>query len=85
MAQNLDFGSINVINAPLARQKLGISSLAGGAGLPVGGTAGQVLEKNSNANFDASWQTLPGGSPNLDGGIPSSTYGAISPINGGTP
>jgi hypothetical protein len=26
-----------------------------------------------------------GGSPNLDGGTPSSSYAAISPINGGTP
>jgi hypothetical protein len=26
-----------------------------------------------------------GGSPNLDGGTPSSTYAAISPIDGGTP
>lgn len=27
-------------------------------GLPTGGTAGQVLIKNSNTNFDAVWQTI---------------------------
>lgn len=31
-------------------------------GLPVGGTTGQVLEKNSNTDYDAGWHTLPAGS-----------------------
>lgn len=30
-------------------------------GIPAGGTTGQVLTKNSNADYDASWQTLTGG------------------------
>jgi hypothetical protein len=30
-------------------------------GLPVGGAATQVLQKNSATNFDASWQTVAGG------------------------
>ena len=71
-------------DAALDRAYLGIS---GSGGLvPTGGLTGEVLTKDSNADFDMSWQPGGGGgSPNLDGGIPSSTYGAISPINGGTP
>lgn len=34
-----------------------------GAQLPKGGTTGQILEKNSSADFDASWQTGAGPSP----------------------
>ena len=30
---------------------------ANGQGVPVGGTAGQVLTKNTATNFDTSWQT----------------------------
>jgi hypothetical protein len=51
------------------------------------GTAYQVLATNGSGTLV--WVTQSGGggggSPNLDGGIPSSTYGAITPINGGTP
>jgi len=48
----------------------------------------QVLATNGSGTLV--WVTQSGGgggggSPNLDGGIPSSTYGAITPINGGTP
>lgn len=31
---------------------------ATGAGVPSGGTAGQVVKKNSSTDFDASWDTL---------------------------
>lgn len=50
--------------------------------LPTGGTVGQVLEKNSSTNFDASWQNPSGG------GAPSSVrdngtlYFAVSDSNG---
>jgi len=32
-----------------------------GAGLPPGGTTGQVLTKESNADQDANWENVPGG------------------------
>lgn len=35
----------------------------GGGALPPGGTAGQMLTKNTATNFDCSWTTLPGGVP----------------------
>jgi hypothetical protein len=52
------------------------------------GTAYQVLATNGSGTLV--WVTQSGGgggggSPNLDGGVPNSTYGAITPINGGTP
>jgi len=58
-----------------------------GPGVPVGGSTGQVLTKNTSTNYDTSWQTpaAGGGSGNLDGGSPSSVYGGTSPIDGGTP
>jgi hypothetical protein len=34
---------------------------ATGAGVPTGGTTGQVLEKNSSTNYDTSWVTPSGG------------------------
>jgi hypothetical protein len=34
--------------------------VSGGSGLPTGGTAAQVLSKNSATNYDASWATLSG-------------------------
>lgn len=38
---------------------------------------------------DATWETpvggVGGGSPNLDGGYPSTIYGGVTPIDGGTP
>jgi hypothetical protein len=41
----------------------------------------------TDASGNLSWAAGGGGggSPNLDGGTPSSSYAAISPINGGTP
>ena len=32
---------------------------AAGVGVPVGGTAGQALVKNSGTNYDTAWQTVP--------------------------
>lgn len=36
----------------------GLAALATVVGLPVGGSAGQVLAKNSGTNYDAGWQSL---------------------------
>ena len=36
----------------------------GGAGIPSGGTTGQVLTKNSNSNYDVVWADVATGSPN---------------------
>ena len=80
-----NLGFLRQGNQQLDREYLGISGSGGGL-VPAGGSAGQVLTKNSGADFDTGWGPGGGGgSPNLDGGIPSSTYGAISPIDGGTP
>jgi hypothetical protein len=52
----------------------------------IDGTSGQVLQTSGTGTL--SWVTQSGGgggSPNLDGGIPSSNYGGITAINGGTP
>jgi hypothetical protein len=38
----------------------------GGQGLPVGGTTGQALVKNSNANYDTVWAAASGGGGQLD-------------------
>jgi len=35
-----------------------VASTANGGGVPVGGTTGQVIAKNSNTDYDASWKTL---------------------------
>jgi hypothetical protein len=50
------------------------------------GSYAQVLSTNGSGTL--SWVTQSGGgggSPNLDGGIPSSNYGGITAIDGGTP
>jgi len=49
--------------------------------LPIG-TNGYVLTSNGST---VSWAAGGSGSPNLDGGIPSSNYGGITAINGGSP
>jgi hypothetical protein len=45
---------VNVINSP------GVPG-APGQGVPVGGTTGQVLAKNSNTNYDTEWVDVSGG------------------------
>ena len=50
------------------------------------GTSAQVLSTNGSGTL--SWVTQSGGgggSPNLDGGTPTSNYGGITAIDGGTP
>jgi len=50
------------------------------------GTSSQVLSTNGSGTL--SWVTQSGGgggSPNLDGGTPTSNYGGITAIDGGTP
>jgi hypothetical protein len=49
--------------------------------LPIGSN-GYVLTSNGST---VSWAAGGSGSPNLDGGNPSSTYLAVSPISGGAP
>lgn len=64
MTNTLDMNSFNILNLPApatANSPLRLQDLntfiGGGSitGLPTGGTTGQVLEKNSGTNFDASW------------------------------
>jgi nitrogen fixation protein len=45
---------VNVVNSP------GVPG-APGQGVPVGGTTGQVLAKNSNTNYDTEWVDVTGG------------------------
>jgi hypothetical protein len=45
---------VNVVNSP------GVPG-APGQGVPVGGTTGQVLAKNSNTNYDTEWVDVSGG------------------------
>jgi hypothetical protein len=44
-------------------------------GIPVGGTSGQVLAKNSSTNYDTSWQTVSGGG---GGSTATDTHAATS-------
>jgi hypothetical protein len=44
--------------------------------------AGKFLSTNGTT---VSWSTISGGSPNLDGGTPTSNYGGIAAIDGGSP
>src|SRR5690349_17816448 len=39
---------------------------ADGVGVPTGGTAGQVLTKDSGTDFDTSWQDVSGGGGTVD-------------------
>jgi hypothetical protein len=54
-----------------------------GTRLPIGANSYVLTSNGTTASWAAS--SGGGGSPNLDGGTPSSSYAAISPINGGTP
>lgn len=55
-----------------------------GTGVASGGTTGQVLVKNSNNDYDTSWQAVAGGlTGNLDGGHSDSNYGGITAIDAG--
>lgn len=56
---------------------------AAGVGVPVGGTTGQVLAKNSNTNYDTHWITDAAGTPGGTGGQiqynNSGTFGGFTP------
>lgn len=54
-------GGTGASDAAGARANLGVPSLA--QAVPAGGSSGQVLAKNSAANNDVSWQTIPGSLP----------------------
>jgi len=51
----------------------------------IDGSSAQVLSTNGSGTLSWATQTGGGGSPNLDGGTPSSNYGGITAIDGGTP
>ena len=53
-ADDLSNGSVNA--AMLLTERTKLSQLDVNAQVPIGGTLGQVLTKNSAANFDTSWQ-----------------------------
>src|ERR1700739_4155758 len=68
MQANLDMNTNRVLNLPAPisinePMRLADATTLNGGGtvtisqLPVGGTVGQVLTKNSSVNFDVSWQT----------------------------
>jgi hypothetical protein len=56
----------------------GIRSWGVSAGLPGGGTAGQVLIKNSATNYDANWATITGGTGG--GTVLSFSAGNLPPL-----
>ena len=58
----------------------------GGGSLPAGGTAGQVLTKQSSTDGDADWEDAAAGgsSGQIDGGTWDTNYGGTTPIDGGT-
>jgi hypothetical protein len=69
MQSNLDMNNNHVLNLPApisADEPVRLTDIqtltAGGSitfnSLPTGGTAGQVLEKNSSSNYDASWLSI---------------------------
>lgn len=73
MGSNLDMNSYHILNlpAPVTNYEplrvIDANTLNGGgsitvSSLPVGGTTGQALTKNSATNFDAGWSTITGGS-----------------------
>jgi microcystin-dependent protein len=67
MGSNLDMNNNRVLNLPVPSSSfeplrvIDVGTINGGgitvSPLPAGGTTGQVLEKNSNTNFDVSWQS----------------------------
>lgn len=70
MDANLDMNNSRILNlpAPVSSDEPArlqdIANLAAGTpvtltNLPVGGTTGQILTKNSGSNYDASWSNIP--------------------------
>lgn len=71
MGADLDMNSHRILNLPAAVQNndpvrlVDIINMGGNptvAAIPVGGTTGQLLTKNSNTNFDVKWASAPTGS-----------------------
>ena len=58
---NVELGNAGLPGADGATGATGATGPAG-PGVPAGGTTGQVLKKNSNTDFDNSWQNASGGS-----------------------
>lgn len=56
---------------------------AAGEGVPTGGTAGQVLTKDSGTDFDTSWQTPTGGSSGFHYELLMTGSGPPEPIENG--
>jgi hypothetical protein len=50
----------------------------GDRGLPTGGTTGQVLQKSSGTDYDASWQTLSTRTTSADGLQPALSFAVIT-------
>lgn len=78
MQGNIDMNSNRILNLPEPSSNLEPARLVDlevltGSGtitinpLPAGGTVGQVLEKNSSSNYDASWATLSTFVNSIDG------------------
>lgn len=76
MQATLDMNSNPIINLPPPTSNfsplriIDAQTLNGGgtitvSTLPIGGTAGQALTKNSSTNFDAGWTTITAGSPSV--------------------
>jgi len=88
MNATLDMNSNRIINLPAPTGSLDpvrladVSALASGGTintLPLGGTASQVLTKNSGTNYDVSWQT------SSVAGAPNPAFGGRLTISSGNP
>lgn len=60
-------GTISSLNVQDAIEEVANESAPSASGMPVGGSTGQVLTKDSGADYDVSWQTPSGGG----GSVPS--------------
>lgn len=79
LALETDTGTFKIGNGVTAWNSLAYGGIAG-PGVPTGGTAGQVLAKDSSTNYDASWIDPPAG-----GGLTWLTVAAnTNPIEAGT-
>ncbi len=65
VGQTTTIGATAILSGPTGLTgETGATGAAGaaGEGVPIGGTTGQVLAKNSNTNFDTEWVDNTGGS-----------------------
>lgn len=78
MQANLDMNGNRILNLPLPltsqepARLADLEVLTGGGTitinpLPTGGTTGQILTKNSNSNYDATWLNSPAGNVSVTG------------------